>query len=142
LNSLHFEFNEKSFPLAAVSFLQRENIAGNMFNSDEFGDYIIFAAWPQYRVFMDGRSDMYGEKLGIAYFKVANAQPGWKEVLKDYRIDWVIFDTNSALTAALRERTDWQQIYTDKLATVFVRKGAANDRLLARFPALSSGGMN
>jgi len=142
LNSLHFNFSEKSFPLAAVKFLQREKVAGKMFNNDEFGDYIIFAAWPQYRVFMDGRSDMYGEKLGSVYFKVANAQPGWKEVLKHYNIDWVIFDTNSALTGALREQSDWQTIYTDKLATILVRKGSANDRLLANFPAPSSGGMN
>ena len=142
LNSLRFNFSEKSFPLAAVKFLQRENVAGNMFNNDEFGDYIIFAAWPQYRVFMDGRSDMYGEKLGSAYLKVANAQPGWKDVLKHYNIDWVIFDTNSALTAALREQTDWQPIYTDKLATIFVRKGSANDRLLAHIPEPLFGGMN
>ncbi len=136
LNSLHFNFSEKSFPLAAVKFLQREHVAGNMFNNDEFGDYIIFAAWPQYRVFMDGRSDMYGEKLGRAYFEVANAQPGWKEVLKRYNIDWVIFDTNSALTAALREQIDWQPIYSDKVATIFIRIGSANDGLLAKFPAL------
>jgi hypothetical protein len=113
-----------------------------MFNNDEFGDYIIFAAWPQYHVFMDGRSDMYGEKLGSAYLKVANAQPGWKEVLKHYNIDWVIFDTNSALTATLREQTDWQPIYTDKLATIFVKKDSANERLLAKFPTPSSGSMN
>jgi len=142
LKSLQFNFSEKSFPLAAVKFLQRENIVGNMFNNDEFGDYIIFAAWPQYHVFMDGRSDMYGEKLGSAYLKVANAQPGWKEVLKHYNVDWVIFDTNSALTAALREQTDWQPIYTDKLATIFVKKDSANERLLAKFPAPSPDGMN
>jgi hypothetical protein len=137
LGSLRFTFSEKLFPLRAVEFLQRENVSGNMFNNDEFGDYIIFAAWPKYRVFMDGRNDMYGAKLGTAYFKVANAQPGWKDVLKQYHIDWVIFDTNSALTAALREQHDWQPIYTDKLATIFVRKGSANDRLLAKFPAVA-----
>lgn len=140
LGSLRFTFSEKRFPLAAVEFLQRESVQGNMFNNDEFGDYIIFAAWPKYRVFMDGRNDMYGAKLGSAYFKIANAQPGWKEVLKQYNIDWVIFDTDSALTAALREQTDWQPIYTDKVATIFVRKGSANDRLLANIPAVTLSG--
>lgn len=136
LGNLRFAFSENSFPVAAVEFLQRENIAGNMFNNDEFGDYIIFAAWPKYRVFMDGRSDMYGATLGSTYLKVANAQPGWKELLKRYHIDWVIFDTNSALTAALRDQDDWQPIYSDKVATISVRNGSANQRLLAKFPAV------
>ena len=90
---------EKSFPVAAVDFLQRENISGNMFNNDEFGDYMIFSIWPKYRVFMDGRSDMYGEKYGNAYLKLANALPGWKEILAQYKIDWIIFDTRSPLTS-------------------------------------------
>jgi len=42
--SLSYRFNDKIFPVAAVEFLQRESIAGNMFNNDEFGDYMIFTA--------------------------------------------------------------------------------------------------
>jgi hypothetical protein len=86
---------------------------------------------------MDGRSDMYGATLGSTYLKVANAQPGWKELLKRYHIDWVIFDTNSALTAALRDQDDWQPIYSDKVATIFVRNGSANQPLLAKYPAVT-----
>ena len=79
-----YQFDEKVFPVAAVEFLKREPIAGNMFNNDEFGDYIIFTAWPAYRVYIDGRSDMYGEKYGGDYLKIADVQPGWKEILKKY----------------------------------------------------------
>lgn len=134
--NLRYNFNDKVFPVAAVDFLQREKISGNMFNNDEFGDYMIFAAWPKYRVFMDGRSDMYGEKYGNPYLKAAHAFPGWKDVLAQFSIDWVIFDTESALAAALSEQSDWQPIYSDKIATVFVRKNAVNELLLARYPAV------
>ena len=120
--SLRFAFNEKRFPVAAVEFMKQEAITGNMFNDDEFGDYIIFAAWPKYRVFMDGRSDMYGEKLGAAYFKVTNLQPGWREVLSQHRVSWVIFETNSALTAALQDDATWRTVYSDRVATIFVKK--------------------
>jgi hypothetical protein len=134
--NLRYNFNDKVFPVAAVHFLQREKISGNMFNDDEFGDYMIFAAWPKYRVFMDGRSDMYGEKYGNPYLKAAHAFPGWKDVLTQFNIDWVIFGTESALTAALSEQSDWQPIYSDTIATVFVRKNGMNELLLARYPAV------
>ena len=83
---------------------------------------------------MDGRSDMYGEKLGSAYLRVANVLPGWKEVLSQHNVSWIIFDTDSALTAALRNEVDWQSIYTDKVATIFVKKVAAHQSLLAKYP--------
>jgi hypothetical protein len=130
---LHYEFNRKIFPVAAVNFLQRENISGNMFNNDEFGDYMIFSIWPKYRVFMDGRSDMYGEKYGSAYLKVANALPGWKEILAQYKIDWIIVETRSSLTSILIEQNDWQAIYSDQIATIFLKKNVANQSILTRY---------
>jgi hypothetical protein len=134
---LKYQFNDKIFPVAAVEFLKKEPITGNMFNNDEFGDYMIFTAWPNYRVFMDGRSDMYGEKFGSAYLKIANVQPGWKEILSKYDISWIIFDTYSALTTALRDQREWQPIYSDQVATIFVKKDAPHEPLLARYPAVT-----
>ena len=69
---IDFKFNEKTKPVAAVKFLKQEKINGNMFDNDEFGDYIIYAAWPEYRVFFDGRSDMYGVDIIKEYQKVAS----------------------------------------------------------------------
>ena len=92
-------FSDKIFPVAAVEFLKREKLSGNMFNNDEFGDYLIFSAWPQYKVFTDGRSDMYGEKHGSPYLKVAGLQPGWKEILNRYDISWIFLsDENYSLS--------------------------------------------
>jgi hypothetical protein len=129
-----YQFNNKTFPVAAVEFLKRETITGNMFNNDEFGDYMIFAVWPKYRVFMDGRSDMYGERFGTPYLQIANVQPGWKEILKKYNISWIIFQTHSALTAALRDQRNWHPIYSDEVATIFVKRDTEHEALVTRYP--------
>ncbi len=134
--NLKFEFNDKRFPVAAVEFLKHETLQGKMFNNDEFGDYMIYKVWPKYRVFMDGRSDMYGAKLGASYLTVANVLPGWKEVLSRHNISWIIFDTNSALTAALADDSAWQAIYSDKVASIFLRKDGANKSLLGKYHAV------
>jgi hypothetical protein len=134
---LRFAFDEKRFPVAAVEFINRESITGKMFNNDEFGDYIIFKAWPRYRVFIDGRSDMYGRKWGEMYLKVASVQPGWDELLEQSNITWTIFDTYSPLTAALRSKTDWQAIYSDDVATIFLKKTADHRSLLAKYARVS-----
>ena len=135
--AIEYRFSDKKFPVAAVEFLKTEPVTGNMFNNDEFGDYLIFAAWPAYRVFMDGRSDMYGETLGNAYLRVANAQRGWKDVFDKYNITWVLFDTDSPLTAALEEQRDWQPIYSDRVATIFLKKIQAHAPLLEKYASIS-----
>jgi hypothetical protein len=132
-----FQFDHKRFPVAAVEFLKREPISGNMFNNDEFGDYLIFAAWPSYRVFIDGRSDMYRERFISSYFTIANAQPGWRDELAKFDITWVIFDTGSPLTAALQGQNDWQPIYSDRIATIFVKKTQAHAALLTKYAGVS-----
>ncbi len=131
-----YQFNNQKFPVAAVDFLKREPITGNMFNDDEFGDYMIFTAWPQYRVFMDGRSDMYGKKIGNDYLRVANVQPDWKEILQKYSISWVVFGTDSALTAALQDQSDWRAVYSDRVATIFVKRDAPHAALLDKYSAV------
>jgi hypothetical protein len=77
----YFDPNKK--PVAAVKFLKDEHIPGNMFNNDEFGDYLIYAAYPQYRVFMDGRSDMYGVDHVRQYIKVRGLGLDGKKCLKN-----------------------------------------------------------
>ena len=134
--NIRYSFDEKKVPVAAVKFLVAEPISGNMFNNEEFGDYVIFAGWPNYRVFMDGRSDMYGAKYGRDYLRVAQAQLGWKKILEKYNITTVLFDTHSPLTAALLEQSEWQPIYSDRIATVFVKKIAAHRLLLAKYPSV------
>jgi hypothetical protein len=117
-----------------VQFIQKEKIPGNMYNNDEFGDYIIYAAWPEYRVFFDGRSDMYGVEIMKEYFKVMGFKPGWETVLQKYGIDWIIFNNKSALSRFLLERSDWKLIYSDKVANIFVRRSPVNQPLIDKYP--------
>ncbi|HTM08373.1 MAG TPA: hypothetical protein VL754_08285, partial [Verrucomicrobiae bacterium] len=77
---VHFGFDPTIKPVAAVEFLKKEHIEGKVFNDDEFGDYMIYAASPQYKVFFDGRSDMYGEVWGDQYIAIARLHPNWEEV--------------------------------------------------------------
>lgn len=138
--NLTYGFDRGRHPIAAVDFLRREPIGGKMFNNDEFGDYIIFAAWPTYRVFIDGRSDMYRTAYIQPYMHVANALPGWRKILDRFEIDWVFFNTHSPLTAALADDKEWQPIYSDNLATIFLRRNSANQGLLEKYPDVKVAG--
>jgi hypothetical protein len=132
---LEYRFDGKKKPVAAVEFLKRENLKGNMFNNDEFGDYIIYSAYPQYKVFID---DRIGAPYDVGrlkeYLKVIYLEPGWEKVIEKYNINWIIFNTNSILSRFLLEKKEWKLIYSDKVANIFVRKLAENEDLMKRYP--------
>ena len=130
---LHSEFDDTLFPTRAVDFIMAEHISGNLFNNEEFGDYMIYKAWPKYKVFFDGRSDMYGGTLGAEYLKIARTLPGWQDVLKKHQIDWVFFNTSSMLSSALKTDSAWQLIYSDPVASIFVRDKLEYQHLIAKY---------
>ena len=130
---VEYGFDKKKLPADAVQFMKKEKLTGNMFNNDEFGDYIIYAAWPEYKVFFDGRSDMYGVERMKEYFKVTGVEQGWDKVLTKYNINWIIYDANSFLSRFLLERDDWKLIYADKVANIFVRNTPGNQPLINKY---------
>lgn len=127
-------FDPKTKPVAAVEFLKQEHIQGKMFNDDEFGDYVIYAAWPEYRVFFDGRNDMYGVGRLEDYMRIINLQPDWRSLLNKHGIDWVLYMTNSPLCGYLSEQAEWRLIYSDKVASIFVRNNEAYRNLIDKHP--------
>jgi len=128
---LRQDFDPAKEPVAATEFLLREPIAGNMFNDDEFGDYLIYRGYPRYRVFFDGRSDMYGTEKLKEYCAVAFFEPEWERILEKYRITWIFFGSNTTLARYLARDPHWVLVYSDPLASIFVRNLPHYRRLIA-----------
>ena len=49
-----------------------------MFNNFVWGGYLMHA-WPEQRVFIDGGTDHYGERLFNEYIQVWTLDPGWRD---------------------------------------------------------------
>jgi hypothetical protein len=130
---VRYGFDPNTKPVQAVRFIEKAGLEGNMFNNDEFGDYVIYAAWPRYRVFFDGRSDMYGTAILKEYMQVTGFEDGWEKTLDKYRINWIFFNSDSRFTRFLKERKDWVLIYQDKIAAIFIRNIPRNRSIIERY---------
>lgn len=120
-NRIEHKFDESRKPVEAVHFLKKALLKGNMFNDDEFGDYIIYSAYPQYKVFIDSRIDTYGVDHFKDYLTMVYFKPGWEKVIEKYKINWMILNSDSILSRYLMERKDWRLIYSDRVANIFMR---------------------
>jgi hypothetical protein len=111
----------ENFPKTAVDWLQNNAPAGNLFNSYNWGGYLIWRLYPQVRVYIDGRADIYGDAFILDYLSIYNAEPGWEGKLNGQDIKTVLVESNAPLADALRQSPDWHVTFSDKLSTIFVR---------------------
>ncbi|GAB4502080.1 MAG: hypothetical protein Fur0035_16260 [Anaerolineales bacterium] len=112
-----YAFDGQKFPVAAVTWLEAHPQNGQMVNEFDWGGYLLWRVWPQYKIFMDGHTHIYGEEKSLEYLRVINAQPGWQAVLTQYDIRWAILKPESPLRAAL-ESEGWQLVYRDGTALI------------------------
>jgi hypothetical protein len=135
---IEFRFDGKIKPVAAVEFLMKEHIDGHMYNNDEFGDYLIYATYPRYKVFFDGRNDMYGTGRLKEFQKIAWIAPGWENIIKKYDIRWFFIGSDSVLTRYLLERPEWKLIYSDNVANIHVKNSEEYRYLIDKYRDVTS----
>ena len=113
-------FDAAKFPVRAANFIPD---SGRVFTKDQWGGYLIYRFGGQRKVFIDGRSDFYGQSFLQTYAEVADVKPGWQSVLKQYDVNVVLIPIDHALASALQLSPEWKRVYTDSMATIFRRVG-------------------
>ena len=113
-------YDPKLYPEAALKLLRGPD-STRIFTEDEWGDYLIYNLYPERRVFIDGRSDFYGDEFGERYLDVMNVQTGWQKTLDKYGVDTIVLSPKFALASTLKISRDWRVVYDDHVALIFRR---------------------
>jgi hypothetical protein len=110
-----------ALPEAQVRFLAANAVPGNGFNAYRFGGFLMFRLFPQERVFMDGRNDLYGAFRQDVYNRILFAEPGWSETWDDavtrYELGWVLVDATDPLALELSRSPWWRRVPDAELST-------------------------
>lgn len=106
------------FSQGAVDFLKGGYPGERLFNHYEWGDYLLYTLDPPPKIFIDGRADMYGEKIFSDYLEVAALSSRTDAVLDRYAIDWVVFPSSHPLPRMLALRNEWRTLYRDEQAMI------------------------
>ncbi|HTO81393.1 MAG TPA: hypothetical protein VMQ73_04115 [Methylomirabilota bacterium] len=110
-----------ALPVDAVRFILDNRIEGRPFNSYDYGGYLIHALYPQQRVFIDGRTDVYGDQFFADYFIIAAGAPDWAPLFDGYAIDYVVCQRDAPIRQLLLLRGDFRLVFDNRTSSVLVR---------------------
>jgi hypothetical protein len=116
--------NPQTEPVELANYIKKEGLKGNMFNDINWGSYLIWKLWPEYKVFADNRLHLVPEKIWKDYLDVHCGLADWEKILNKYKISFVVLskEDNKRTIEFIGDNPGWRKAYEDEVGTIFVRK--------------------
>jgi hypothetical protein len=115
----------EQFPAKAVAFLRSGDYPQRVFVYYDWGGYAIWKLYPEYRVFVDGRADLYGDDLLHQFQTVVQLRNGWRDVVDRWNVEELLIPPSSAIAQALVLDPQWYVAFSDPKAMVMIRRHPA-----------------
>lgn len=114
------------FPEQAAAFMERQRLDGRVFNSYQFGGYLMWRRWPANQMFIDGRYDaiLFDEGLLEDYAAAHHDPAALDRLAEKYAFEILILDAEpGSRVDHLQNNPTWARAYWDPVAEVYVRRG-------------------
>jgi len=112
------DLSAKFFPIPVVHEFADQLGSARVFTTDQWGDYLLWTGYPRQRVFIDGRSDFYGDEIGRDYLTILEGLPGWHEAMARYKVNMVLLPPDTPLIELLSLHPGWRVLHRDKQAVL------------------------
>ena len=114
-------------PEGPARYLERIGFEGNIANILSDGGYLIWAGCPRWRVFVDGRLDVYGEELITEYRRLIEGSPDAPDKFERLKVGAAVLPMPPLMGAVrnlLSKDPRWALAYFDDYYIVFLNKQA------------------
>jgi len=124
---------EWRYPAGAADFLSSHQVTDRMFNTYEYGGYLMWRLWPRERVFIDGRAlseNVFDDYARILYNHDASGGKNAAQLLDRYGVNVIVMNTFEYATGtvyllapaiATTTQTEWKLVYRDAQALIWMR---------------------
>lgn len=120
LNPVIDRYLSKDYPVAAVDWMRSKSVTGNIFNEYNWGGYLIFTNADN-PVFVDGRTDLFGDEIIDEWQQVVLGEPEWPAILDKWEVQAVLLKPEKPVLAQMDGR-GWRKAFEDEISVVMVRE--------------------
>ncbi len=121
---------EARYPVAEVAFIKAKHLSGRMFNTMNWGGYLLWNLSPTVTIFMDGR--MLDRNRVAPYTHMLWMTPDGQRLFERESFDLVLVPHRNSFTGEsypiisyLLKHPAWKAIYQDKAGYLFARTNAS-----------------
>jgi hypothetical protein len=115
------DFPDIMFPTAMIHQHADLIASGRLLTPDQWGDYVIYSFYPLQKVYVDGRSDFYGEQLGQEYLHLMQGASDWKTIMDRNGFNIALLPVDWPLASMLKLDPRWHVVQDDTKAILFQR---------------------
>ena len=113
---------QERFPIAAVDRLERIDPDARVLAQYGWGGYVIWRLHDRGgRVFVDGRNDMYDERILDDYSAIRAADPGWERLVERYGVEAILLPPDVTLVRGPAQSAGWCEAYRDERQVLLLR---------------------
>ena len=111
-------------PVGAVEYLRENPPKGQIFNTYEWGDYLLWAGPDNLQVFAASHAHLIPRTVWQSYMGVIELKSNWERTLDVYGVNTIVLDTQKrgSLIGRLKRSEEWRTAYEDDQSFVFVRR--------------------
>jgi hypothetical protein len=110
----------QSVPMEAAAWVEENAPGARIFNTYSWGGYLA-RRLPDAKVYIDGRSDIYGNDPIQRFAATWNITSDPAQLLDSERIDLVLVRPSAPLVGWLADRAGWKRTYEDVHAVIWIR---------------------
>jgi hypothetical protein len=109
-------------PMEATAFILEHRLPPPVFHHMPYGSYLIWAAQPDYKVFVDSRLELYPYELWVDYLEISNGQTDWETKFEDYGVKTLMLSKTDqqGLIQAAEKSGVWEKVYQDEQTVIYV----------------------
>ena len=127
-----------SSPDHMIQFLERNDIRGRVLNDMGLGGYLIFRRWPRERVFIDGRTPIYGDSFYKEFVEAFQNDRNFEKLAAKYGFDYIAMQSFNAWKQRkfhnyLWRHPGWHLVYATSEGFVYLRDVPKFKALIDKF---------
>ncbi len=113
-----------TMPVCSADYVVRRQLSGNAFTSYNTAGLLIFRRYPDVKVSMDSRNEVYGAELYQEFKSSRQSAAAMKAYLDKHRVDFFFVnavDLSPQASQYLLGSGEWVQVYFDHQVVILVR---------------------
>ncbi len=116
-----------TFPVDAVRYLRQNPIPGPLYNSFNWGGFLIWDL-PEYPVAIDARNDLYGDEMDLRFFGVQDGLASYADDGVFRQSGFALLNNREYLSLRLSRDPNYKIVYQDAQAVIFAPQAAGSAR--------------